>query len=555
MSARHVAIVGAGASGTLQALHLLREGAKRVTLIEREREPARGTAYGTKRPEHLLNVTAHRMSVWPDDPEQFARWFGALGGAADDYAPRMLFGDYLAELMAGAGDRLEIVAGEAVAIEAAEGGERVRLADGRSLDADAAVLALGNLRPAPVRGIEPARLGAVYVDDPWYGGFTEGLTESDTVLLVGTALTAIDAALTLDATGFRGRILAVSRRGLAPRPHLRREPVVGGPAEFPRSCVALLRAVRRRAREIGWREAVHELRPVTQQVWGDLPLAERRRFVRHLRPWWDVHRHRIAPAVADRIAAMQAEGRLRFAAGRIVSAEADGDGALVSWRPRGSEATEQIRVRRILGCSGPEIDIGRAGEPLLEFAARRRPDPAGRLPARNRRRPREPGDRPKRLAFRPSFGDRPDDPRRLLGDDRRLRHRGPGAGRGAAAGSLDQDSEQGAALLAVGDADRAAMGEHDLAGEAEPDSGALRLGGEEGQEDVLAQALGDALAIVLDLDLGAAGAGAPERQRDVRALRMLARRLGGVAQQVDQHLAHQIGVGVERSRDRRPCAG
>jgi uncharacterized NAD(P)/FAD-binding protein YdhS len=377
VSPARVAIVGAGASGTLQALHLLREGAGRVTLIEREREPARGTAYGTRRPEHLLNVTAQRMSVWPDDPDEFARWFGARGGEAEDYAPRMLFGDYLAELMAGADERLDLLPGEAVAVERAGGAERVRLADGRRVDADAVVLAPGNLRPAPVSGVEPARLGALYVDDPWYGDLTDGLAESDTVLLVGTALTAIDAALTLDAKGFGGRILAVSRRGLVPRAHLRREPVVGGPPVFPRACVDLLRGLRLRAREIGWREAVHELRPVTQQVWGDLPPVERHRFVRHLRAWWDVHRHRIAPAVAERIEAMQAEGRLRFAAGRIVSAQADGDAARVAWRPRGHDAPEVIRVRRIVGCSGPELDIGRAGDPLLDSllaAGRIRPD-------------------------------------------------------------------------------------------------------------------------------------------------------------------------------------
>lgn len=366
MTVRRVAIVGAGASGTLQALHLLREGAGQVTLVEREREPARGTAYGTRRPEHLLNVTAHRMSVWPDDPEDFARWFGARGGAPDDYAPRMLFGDYLAELMAGAGERLSVVRGEAVGLERADGAERLELDDGSTLEADAVVLALGNLRPAPVRGIDPATLDGLYIADPWYGGFTEGLREEDTVLLVGTALTAIDAALTLDAKGFRGRILAVSRRGLMPRPHLRREPVVGGPPEFPRNVVALLRLLRRRAREIGWREAVHELRPVTQQVWGNLPMPERHRFVRHLRAWWDVHRHRIAPAVAERIEAIQAEGRLRVAAGRIVSAEADGDQAVVRWRPRGADRAEEIRVRRVVGCSGPELDIARAGEPLLD---------------------------------------------------------------------------------------------------------------------------------------------------------------------------------------------
>jgi uncharacterized NAD(P)/FAD-binding protein YdhS len=140
----------------------------------------------------------------------------------------------------------------------------------------------------------------------------------------------------------------------------------------------LLRTLRRRAGEIGWREAVHELRSVTQTVWRSLPPAERHRFVRHLRPWWDVHRHRIAPAVAERIEAMQREGRLRFAAGRIVSAEADGDAAIVGWRPRGGEAVQPIRVRRIVGCSGPELDIARAGEPLLVslLTQRRiRPDP------------------------------------------------------------------------------------------------------------------------------------------------------------------------------------
>ena len=378
MTARHVAVIGAGASGTFQALHLLREGAERVTLVEREREPGRGTAYGTRRPEHLLNVTALRMIVWPDDPEEFARWFGVRGGAPDDYAPRMLFGDYACELMAKVADRVEIVTGEAVDIVAGPEGEQVRLRDGRTLSADAVVLGLGNLRPANVSGIDPARLDGLYVEDPWYGGFTEGLNESDEVLLIGTGLTAIDAALTLDATGFRGRILGLSRRGLAPRPHLRREPVADPLPDSPKRTVDLLRAVRRRAREIGWREAVHELRPVTRQVWGDLPLDEKRRFIRHLRPWWDVHRHRIAPAVGDRIEAMQREGRLRFVAGRIRSAEADGSEAVVTWRPRGQDAPEELRVRRIVNCSGPELDIARAREPLLDAllaAGRIRPDP------------------------------------------------------------------------------------------------------------------------------------------------------------------------------------
>jgi uncharacterized NAD(P)/FAD-binding protein YdhS len=139
--------------------------------------------------------------------------------------------------------------------------------------------------------------------------------------------------------------------------------------------VALLRRLRERAREIGWRSAVHELRTVTQSIWAAASTAERRRFLRHLRPWWDVHRHRIAPAVGGRIEAMQREGRLRFAAGRILSASS---GGIVRWRPRGSERVEEIEAARIVNCTGPELDIVRAGEPLLDAllaSGRIRPDP------------------------------------------------------------------------------------------------------------------------------------------------------------------------------------
>ena len=378
MSARHVAIIGAGASGTIQALHLLREGVERVTMVEREREPGRGTAYGTRRPEHLLNVTARRMFIWPEDPDHFARWWGErYGGDPEDYAPRMLFGDYLTEQMEQVGDRLDIVEGDAVDVVRDGQGEAVRLSDGRALSADAVILALGNLRPGVPQGLDSAQLDGALVEDPWFGGFAEALGPDDRLLLVGTALTAVDAALTLDATGFRGRIVALSRRGLLPRPHLKQEAVAETAQDLPSDGLGLLRHVRRRAKEIGWREAVQELRSVTQQLWSGAPLEQRRRFIRHLRPWWDVHRHRIAPAVAARIEAMRSEGRLIVAAGKVQSARMNGGTAEVRWRPRGQAQTQTLHVRRIVNCSGPDLDIARTVDPLLEAlldAGRIRPD-------------------------------------------------------------------------------------------------------------------------------------------------------------------------------------
>jgi uncharacterized NAD(P)/FAD-binding protein YdhS len=358
MSTPRVVVVGAGASGTLQALHLKRGGAD-VTLVERSGLAGRGVAYGTARPEHLLNVPSRRMSAYADDPGHFSRWFAErTGGTEEDFAPRMLYGDYLSGLLAEAG--IAAVHGEAVNVA----GGAVLLGDGRRLEADAVVLAPGNFRPATPRGIDVAALGPAWIDDPWAGGL-EGLGTGDTIVLIGTGLTAVDVALTLETTGFRGRILALSRRGLAPRVHGLREPMVAAREDLVPTCTAMLRRVRARSAEIGWRSAVQELRTVTQWLWAEASDGERRRFLRHLRPWWDVHRHKLAPAIGATIQAMRAEGRLTMAGARLLSVTPASPGALVRYRPRGGGAVEEVHAARIVNCTGPESDVARVGEPLL----------------------------------------------------------------------------------------------------------------------------------------------------------------------------------------------
>jgi uncharacterized NAD(P)/FAD-binding protein YdhS len=72
---------------------------------------------------------------------------------------------------------------------------------------------------------------------------------------------------------------------------------------------------------------------------------------------------------------MEEEGRLAFAAGRIVGVSPEGE---VTWRRRGATETQRVRAARIVNCTGPEIDIERAHEPLLDALLARgriRPDP------------------------------------------------------------------------------------------------------------------------------------------------------------------------------------
>ena len=55
-----IAIIGAGASGTLTAIYLLRRARAplEVVLLDRGLKPSRGAAYGTSFQGHLLNVRA-----------------------------------------------------------------------------------------------------------------------------------------------------------------------------------------------------------------------------------------------------------------------------------------------------------------------------------------------------------------------------------------------------------------------------------------------------------------------------------------------------------------
>ncbi len=154
-----VVIVGGGASGTLAAIHLLRAAPVRVVLVE-PGAPGRGVAYATPSAAHVLNVPAGKMSAFPDAPGDFLGWLraGPLPEAtAATFAPRALFGRYLAETLARAardaapGAALRIVQDTAVSADASG---VVRLAGGETLRADRIVLALGQRAPAMLPALD-----------------------------------------------------------------------------------------------------------------------------------------------------------------------------------------------------------------------------------------------------------------------------------------------------------------------------------------------------------------------------------------------------------------
>lgn len=401
MTTRHIAIIGGGFSGTLLALHVLNRGdaALQVSLIEQDRSFGRGLAYATANPSHLLNVPAGRMSAFADQPGHFLDWLrdhGAEAGFtetihAETFVPRRVYGAYIRHLLARTrkgpdGDpRLRLVGAGVTGLHADGDGWRLTLDKGETLAADRVVLATGNLPPEPPGGsAAPFYDSGFYRADPWNGEATSDLPADAPVLIIGTGLTMVDTVVDLLDRGHSGPIMALSRRGQLPRRH------VDWPAypawltaPYPTRLSDLTRATRQEmqraeAAGIGWRAVIDALRPITQPLWQALGPDGQRRFLRHLRPWWDVHRHRMAPQIADRIEAAQASGQLTILRGRIAGYSADGARVRVEWRHTGGAPAPSLSVARVINCSGPSSDYARIRHPLLRSlldAGVIRPDP------------------------------------------------------------------------------------------------------------------------------------------------------------------------------------
>jgi uncharacterized NAD(P)/FAD-binding protein YdhS len=367
-----VAVVGAGFSGLLTALRLLlAPDGPRVVLIEKGPRFGRGAAYSTASPDHLLNVRATNMSALVEQPSHFLDWLGKSGVAAPEqvFVTRDRYGRYLQSLLREAtadtaAGRLSLEHDEIISLRPDGDRWRLDLAMGRELIADAVVLALGALPPAPPRGLDPLLLSSErYVADPWAWGGPGVITSGD-VLLVGSGLTAVDVALMISGARPDARVMGLSRHGLLPRRHGDATIPFGGAGALTGTPRAMLREVRRRAR-VDWRGAVDGVRPHVQAIWRGWPLVDRRRFLRHLRPWWNVYRHRLAPEVAARIERLQVEDRFSVAAGSIESLTLRPDGVDLVWTPRAHGEPRTRRFAQVINCTGPGGHLTEVSDPLI----------------------------------------------------------------------------------------------------------------------------------------------------------------------------------------------
>jgi uncharacterized NAD(P)/FAD-binding protein YdhS len=400
LAAKTVVIVGGGFTGAVFGLKLHRKCPQwRVIIAEPKKNLGRGIAYGACGPEHLLNVPVSRMEIGLSP--SFADWLqphrGSIAEAlvesgldlSSAFVPRRLFGDYVEERVNEAIDSkslvgLSSVRGEVVRL--LNGRRGVLLTDGRQIAADIVVLAMGNLPPRPPGGPDPWLYDSgFFIPDPWALDAFSDVDPAEPLLLIGSGLTTVDIALRLAQQGHRGPLLALSRRGLAPRTH-----AAGGAwPEFlhdkiPASVPALTKILRRQialaaSQGIVWQRVFDAARPAVPSIWNGWSESSRRQFLRHLRPRWDIHRHRMAPRVSEAFAKLQSTGALEILAGRITGYRPEAGVVEVTLRLRGG-AARVFKAGHVVNCTGPGGDFAKIAIPLIAEMRDRQlavPDPLG----------------------------------------------------------------------------------------------------------------------------------------------------------------------------------
>lgn len=392
-----VAILGAGFSGIAVGYELVQQAQVPLQLIFFDPSPYAGTgiAYSTDCPGHLLNVPAEQMSALKRDPEHFYNWlhteahrwrsldpsFHHLQIRKNMFLPRMIYGSYLKQLTAQMieaanlkGSSVQWLSETVDCVSLRERGQLLlSTTSGNKYSAQAMVLAVGVpwTRVLPQKG----ELCADYLRAPWpyltnmalARAWLKNCTPSSILAIVGSGLTMLDVLATLEAVGYPGKILVMSRSGFFPQPH----DLASQPAHlhlstraFPRSAAGIFRELRKQCQLAeeqgeGWRSAIDAMRPITAALWRELSIENKRRMLRHAFGLWNSYRHRAPPEALVVMQRYQKEQRLTLIKAQVEALERTGSGLHINAIDTSSGQPIKLFADLVVNCTGPSFEVSK----------------------------------------------------------------------------------------------------------------------------------------------------------------------------------------------------
>lgn len=387
-----IGIIGAGFSGTALAAALYQFADKQnksieIHLFEKTGSFGLGEAYKTELPFHLLNVRARDMSIYDDQPGHFVDWLNSntdtsiyldqSAPVADQFAPRKFYGDYLKmilnQLVTTSGQKIKFTLESAEVIDIVPHQHQVmlKLKNNTEIVVDKAVLALGNNQPADFPfTVSPAEM---CINDPWDYHSLKKIPEHDPVLIVGTGLSMIDTVLTLHHQQHQGKIYAVSRHGLMPLPHSDTTATcVIEQDELPSDMRLLTKKLRHVSRSYmaeggDWRSVINSFRVQIPSLWERVGFLCKKRFLRHVLPYWNIHRHRVTTKVIELIEQLAANKQLKIMAGRVASIE----NGIAKIKLRHTKEVTEFNIKWVVNCMGPSLNMESVDQPLVSSLLKR----------------------------------------------------------------------------------------------------------------------------------------------------------------------------------------
>lgn len=234
-----ISIIGGGAVGISLLYHIVKKNTDNygisnleINIFEKNSNVSRGLAYRHGSDANLLNRPADSMSAIHDNTSDFIHWLTnndewkkfypniVFDKNSDLYLPRSLFGMYLECLfkdtlvMAEKNNiKVNIIREEVINLQKKQHFYYITTRSGSTYLTSSVVLALGHTHS---NNFDSLKESNKYFESPYMTALSQQIPKTATIAIIGSRLSAIDAALSFAHSGHIGQMAFISRNGYMP---------------------------------------------------------------------------------------------------------------------------------------------------------------------------------------------------------------------------------------------------------------------------------------------------------------------------------------------------